>query len=177
MRVDFWQHCRKSTPSVGYPQRSWLTLLGLGTYHGQVMQIDEHAPAAVKEALDKKELSINQGYNLTRQLRRCRRNSGSRQLSPLWRLKRPKGRSGRRIRRSTSGAGSPACFVKAFEKAVLLEPNRGECAAWVECTRMNQEELTDTVKEARELAETFSSIADILEQSILPSQGQKEEAV
>ena len=35
---------------------------------GKVMQIDEHAPAAVKEALDKKELSINQGYNLTRQL-------------------------------------------------------------------------------------------------------------
>ena len=42
---------------------------------------------------------------------------------------------------------------------------------------MNREELTDTVKEARELAETFSSIADVLEQSILPSQGQKEEAV
>lgn len=35
---------------------------------GKVMQIDENAPAAVKEALDKKELSINQGYNLTRQL-------------------------------------------------------------------------------------------------------------
>ena len=35
---------------------------------GKVMQIDECAPAPVKEALDKKELSINQGYNLTRQL-------------------------------------------------------------------------------------------------------------
>ncbi|KAB4860715.1 hypothetical protein GAG84_27885, partial [Bacteroides thetaiotaomicron] len=35
---------------------------------GKVMQIDEHAPAAVKEALDKKELSINQGYQITRQI-------------------------------------------------------------------------------------------------------------
>lgn len=39
---------------------------------------------------------------------------------------------------------------------------------------MNQEEMEDTVKEARELAETFSSIADIMEQKILPSQDRKE---
>ena len=36
---------------------------------GKVMQIDEHAPAAVKEALDKKELSVNQGYQITRMKR------------------------------------------------------------------------------------------------------------
>ena len=35
---------------------------------GKVMQIDEHAPAAVKEALDKKELSIHQGYQITKQV-------------------------------------------------------------------------------------------------------------
>ncbi len=29
---------------------------------GKVIQIDEHAPVAVREALDNKELSINQGY-------------------------------------------------------------------------------------------------------------------
>ena len=35
---------------------------------GKIMQIDEHAPVAVKEALDKKELSVNQGYQITRQI-------------------------------------------------------------------------------------------------------------
>ena len=35
---------------------------------GKIMQIDEHAPAAVKEALDKRELSVNQGYQITRQV-------------------------------------------------------------------------------------------------------------
>ena len=35
---------------------------------GKVIQIDENAPDAIKEALDKKELSINKGYDLTRQL-------------------------------------------------------------------------------------------------------------
>ena len=34
---------------------------------GKVMQIDENAPEVIKEALDKKELSINKGYDLTRQ--------------------------------------------------------------------------------------------------------------
>ena len=68
-------------------------------------------------------------------------------------------------------------FCKAFEKAVLLEATEENVRAWVECTRMNRGEMEDTVKEARELAETFSSIADIMVQKILPSQGQKEEAV
>ena len=36
-------------------------IVGLGERTmGKVMQIDEHAPVPVKEALDKKELSINQ---------------------------------------------------------------------------------------------------------------------
>ena len=67
-------------------------------------------------------------------------------------------------------------FCKAFEKAVLLDVTEENVRIWVECTRMNQEEVTDTVKEARELAETFSSIADILEQKVLPCQVKKEEA-
>ena len=45
----------------------------------------------------------------------------------------------------------------------------------VECTRMNREEMEDTVKEARELAEAFFSIADLLEEKIMPCQGQGEE--
>ena len=41
----------------------------------RVMQIDEHAPTAVKEALDSGDLSINQGYNITRQVRELGRRS------------------------------------------------------------------------------------------------------
>ena len=51
---------------------------------GKVMQIDEHAPAAVKEALDKKELSIHQGYQITNRWRTCRRGSGSRRPWRRW---------------------------------------------------------------------------------------------
>ena len=48
---------------------------------GKVMQIDEHAPAAVKEALDKKELSIHQGYQITKQVEN--RPEGQREQAAL----------------------------------------------------------------------------------------------
>lgn len=35
---------------------------------GKVMQIDENAPEAVKQALDKGELSVNKGYEITKKL-------------------------------------------------------------------------------------------------------------
>ena len=142
---------------------------------GKVMQIDEHAPAAVKEALDKKELSINQGYNLTRQLQEVPEEQ--REQAAAVEIEKAKKEIRQKDTEIDQRSRIAGLFCKAFEKAVLLEPTEENVRAWVECTRMNREELTDTVKEARELAETFSSIADILEQSILPSQGQKEEAV
>ena len=144
---------------------------------GKVMQIDEHAPAAVKEALDKKELSINQGYNLTRQLQEVPEEQREQAAVAAVEIEKAKKEIRQKDTEIDQRSRIAGLFCKAFEKAVLLEPTEENARAWVECTRMNREELTDTVKEARELAETFSSIADILEQSILPSQGQKEEAV
>lgn len=54
-------------------------------------------------------------------------------------------------------------FCKAFERAVLLTPTEENVRIWVENTRMRPDEIEDSVKEARELAETFSAIADVLE--------------
>ena len=143
---------------------------------GKVMQIDEHAPAPVKEALDKKELSINQGYNLTRQLQEVpeeQREQAALEALELEKAKKEIRRKDAEIDRRSRIAG---VFCKAFEKAVLLDVTEENVRIWVECTRMNQEEVTDTVKEAHELAETFAFIADILDQKVLPRQGQKEEA-
>ena len=144
---------------------------------GKVMQIDEHAPAPVKEALDKKELSINQGYNLTRQLQEVPEEQREQAAIAAVELEKAKKEIRQKDTEIDQRSRIAGLFCKAFEKAVLLEPTEKNVRAWVECTRMNQEEMEDTVKEARELAETFSSIADIMEQKILPNQDQKEEAV
>lgn len=142
---------------------------------GKVMQIDEHAPAPVKEALDKKELSINQGYNLTRRLQEVpeeQREQAAIAAVELEKAKKEIRQKDAEIDRRSRIAG---LFCKAFEKSLLLEPTEENVRIWVECTRMNREEMEDTVKEARELAEAFFSIADLLEEKIMPCQGQGEE--
>ena len=62
-----------------------------------------------------------------------------------------------------------ALFCKAYEKAVLLTPSEENVRCWTDGTRMTPEEMRDTVKESRELAEVFRTIADIIEQKILPA--------
>ena len=144
---------------------------------GKVMQIDEHAPDPVKEALDKKELSINQGYNLTQRLQEVpeeQREQAAIAAVELEKAKKEIRHKDAEIDRRSRIAG---LFCKAFEKSLLLEPTEENVRIWVECTRMNREEMEDTVKEARELAEAFFSIADLLEEKIMPCQGQGEEVV
>ena len=140
---------------------------------GKVMQIDEHAPAPIKEALDKKELSINQGYNLTRQLQEVPEEQREQAAIAAVELEKAKSEFRQKDAEIDQRSRIAGVFCKAFEKSVLLDSTEENVRIWVECTRMNREELEDTVKEARELAVTFSSNADILEQKILPAQRQR----
>ena len=134
---------------------------------GKVMQIDEHAPAAVKEALDSGDLSINQGYNITRQVRELPEEQREEAAALAVELEKAK----KEIRQCDAEADRRGriadLFCKAFEKAVLLTPTEENVRIWTECTRMTREEIEDSVKDARELAEVFSAIAGILE-SLLP---------
>ena len=134
---------------------------------GKVMQIDEHAPPAVKEALDSGDLSINQGYNITRQVRELPEEQREEAAALAVELEKAK----KEIRQCDAEADRRGriadLFCKAFEKAVLLTPTEENVRIWAECTRMTREEIEDSVKDARELAEVFSTIAGILE-SLLP---------
>ena len=138
--------------------------VGLGEVTmGKVMQIDEHAPAVVREALDKQELSINQGYNITKQVQDLpeeQREEAAIQAVELAKAKKEIRELDAEADRRGKIAG---LFCKAFERAVLLTPTEENVRIWTECTRMRPDEIADNVKEARELAETFSIIADILE--------------
>ena len=134
---------------------------------GKVMQIDEHAPTAVKEALDSGDLSINQGYNITRQVRELPEEQREEAAALAVELEKAK----KEIRQCDAEADRRGriadLFCKAFEKAVLLTPTEENVRIWAECTRMTREEIEDSVKDARELAEVFSAIAGILE-TLLP---------
>ncbi len=149
-------------------RRELADAVGLGERTmGKVMQIDEHAPTAVKEALDSGDLSINQGYNITRQVRELPEEQREEAAALAVELEKAK----KEIRQCDAEADRRGriadLFCKAFEKAVLLTPTEENVRIWTECTRMTREEIEDSVKDARELAEVFSTIAGILE-SLLP---------
>ena len=158
-------------PPIEYPQRtgrlrwSWASVT-----MGKVMQIDEHAPAAVKEALDKKELSINQGYQITKQVEDLpeeQREQAAQEALDILRAKKEIQEKDAEIDREGKIAG---VFCKAYEKAVLLDPTEENVRIWAKCTRMTRDEMEDTVKESRELAEVFRIIANLMER-LLPERG------
>ena len=137
---------------------------------GKVMQIDAHAPAAVKEALDKKELSINQGYQITRQIQDLpedEQGQAALELVELEKAKKEIREKDAEIDRQSKIAG---VFCKAYEKAVLLTPTEENVRIWVKCTRMTREEMEDTIRESRELAGVFTAIAGLVER-LLPERG------
>ena len=137
---------------------------------GKVMQSDELAPAAVKEALDKKELSIHQGYQITKQVENLpeeQREQAALEAVELAKAKKEIQEKDAEIDREGKIAG---VFCKAYEKAVLLDPTEENVRIWAKCTRMTRDEMEDTVKESRELAEVFRTIADLMER-LLPERG------
>ncbi len=142
---------------------------------GKVMQIDEHAPTAVKEALDKKELSINQGYNITQQVRQLpeeEQDEAARMAVEYEKMKKEIKKADAETDRRIKIA---KVFCRAFECAVAMEVTEENVRIWTECTRMRPDEMEYSVQEARELAGAFSQIADILEQKVIPSDWRQKE--
>lgn len=136
---------------------------------GKVMRIDEHAPTAVKEALDKKEISVNQGYNITQRVLELPEEEREQAAEKAVALEKAK-KETRALDAEADRRGKiAALFCKAYERAVLLTPTEENVRCWTEGTRMTPEELADAVTESRELAGVFSAIADIIEQKILPT--------
>ena len=127
---------------------------------GKVMQIDEHAPEVVKEALNNKELSVNQGYNITKEVQKLPEEE--REAAAMEAIRKLDAEVDRRTRTAN-------IFCKAYERAVLLTPTEENVRIWVEGTRMTPSEMASTVEDSLELAGKFTAIAEIIRTKILPS--------
>ena len=133
---------------------------------GKVIQIDENAPPPVKKALDNKELSINQGYNLTRQLQQVpedQREDAAQDA--LKKLRKEVQEKDTEIDRKTKIAKR---FCAAYEKVNLLEISEDNIRIWVDCTRMKPDEIADAAEESYRHSEMFREIGDILKNKVLP---------
>lgn len=127
---------------------------------GRIDQINAHGPDVVKEALDKKELSVNQGYNITKEVQQLpeeQREEAAREA-----IRKLDEEIDQRTRTAN-------IFCKAYERAVLLTPTEENVRIWTECTRMTPDEMADAVENSLELAGKFTAIAEIIQTKILPS--------
>ena len=130
---------------------------------GKVMQIDEHAPDVVKEALDKKELSVNQGYNITKQVQELpeeEREEAAALAVELEKARKEIREKDAEIDRRTKIAKQ---FSKCFELTIRLEIKEETIRIWTECARMTLGEIEDNAVEARELLRRFAEIANHLD--------------
>ena len=138
---------------------------------GKAIKIDEQAPQAVKDALDNKEISVNQGYNITRQLQDVpedEREEAAEVALEIEKGKKELRKSDAELDRRTKIA---ATFSKAYEKAILLTATEENVSCWVDCCRMRPEEIQENLEQSRELSRTFAAIADILE-GMIPADGE-----
>lgn len=133
---------------------------------GRIIQIDEHAPAPVKEALNTGELSVNQGYNITRELKSLPEDAREQAAEEAVALAKEK----KKLKQADAAIGKDAkiskIFCTAFEKANLIEPTEDNIRIWVSCSRMTKAEVKDMADEARELSDVFAQISELLEAQI-----------
>ena len=97
---------------------------------GKVIQIDENAPDAIKEALDKKELSINKGYDLTRQLQDVPEDQREQAAAELLEYEKAKKELKQQESEIDLRGKVANLFCKAYEKAVLLTATEENVRCW-----------------------------------------------
>ena len=122
---------------------------------GRITQLAEAAPQALKDALDRKEVSINRGWKILKAIQQLpleeQESASAEMLSVVREIDQLDAEAERRGKIA-------ALFCKAYERAVLLTPTLENVRIWVENTRMEPDEMEDSVQESYELAQTFQAI-------------------
>ena len=167
-RTDLLMNSPKSLEPVN-TRKEMAQAVGLGEQTmGRIAQIDENAPEAVKQALDKGELSVNKGYEITKKLAelpKAEREIAAAEALEYEKAKRELAGKNAEIDRKAKIANM---YCKAFEKAIMLDVSEENVRIWTDCCRMRENEIADSAKEAREIAGYFIRIAEIIEDKLLP---------
>ena len=166
-RTDLFVNSQKGSPSVN-TTRELADAVGIGEQTmSRVLQIEEKAPEPVKEALDNKEITINQGYNITKELQEMDLPDEEKEQAAMEAVEREIARKNESRRRKIDESTRIAKgFCAAFEKALQIDPSPENIRTWLEECSITPEQLDNTIEEARQIAGSFSTIADFLESTI-----------
>ena len=126
------------------------------------MKIDEQAPDAVKDALDRKEISVNTGYNITRQVQDLpeeEREEAAEAALAMRKAQKELQKGDEEINRKTKISQN---FSKTYRMVIHLKAEEEDVDCWVECCRMTPEEIQNNIAQTRDFIEKFTRIAELL---------------
>ncbi len=104
--------------------------VGLGrSTMNKVMQINENAPDTIKQALDKKELSVNRGYELTKQLEDVPEAEREQAAAEMLEYEKAKKLLAKKMRRLIGNLKLPTSLVKCLKKQFCWRLMRRTCAS------------------------------------------------
>ena len=136
---------------------------------GKAMKIEDDAPQPVKDAVDSGDITIHQGYTLTKELDDLDLPDEEKEQAAMEAVEREIARKNEAKRRKISEEARIAKAVcSAFEHAAAIRPTVENVQLWVENSGILYDQLDSTAEDARDIANTFSSIADILINTIKP---------
>ena len=126
---------------------------------GQIMQIDGHAPDAIKKSLENKEISVNKGYELTKKLQELPEDQQEAAAATILEAEKAykeknaqidhKGRVARQI-------------CTAFEKSFLMQPTEENIRIWIDYAGIRSDMVDSMIGQAEELSARYAAFAGIL---------------
>ena len=134
---------------------------------GRITRLSEEASQALKDSLERKEVSVNRGWKILKAVQQLppeeQESAAAEMIAAVQEMDRSDAEADRRGKIAS-------LFCKAYERAVLLTPTSENIRCWVEGARMRPEEIEDAARESYELAQVFQTIGDVLRHKFLPCQ-------
>ena len=128
----------------------------------KIIQIDEKAPQAVKDALDRREISVNRGYQITRQVQELpeeeRQQAAESALEDGQQKKALRNSDAKPDAETDRRAEIAGQFTKAMRKDFDVQPTEENVRCWVEQSGMGAQEIQKAISKAHELAGIYTSM-------------------
>ena len=125
---------------------------------GRIMTIDEKAPQAVKDALDRKEISVNAGYQITLQVQNLPEEEREQAARTALESRKLKKESAKAALKPDSRDEIAGAFTKALAQNPGLRPTQENVRCWVEHSGMDAKTVKRAVRKAHRLSEMYVSI-------------------
>lgn len=126
---------------------------------GKIMQIDEHGPKAVKEALHQGKVSVNKGYEITREVKGL--PEGEQETAAEQAL--AEAEYSKTARKIDSQASIAKTIVNAMQKPMEMEPTLDNVRIWMAYADITAENMADMLWKVDRAIEKLQELRQVME--------------